>query len=128
MSIHVALHHRTSYRYEHPVTLGPQVVRLRPAPHARTRILGYTLKVQPENHFIDWQQDPFANYQARLVFPDRIRELAFEVEVIAGMRAYNPFDFFVEEYAAEFPFACDAQLRRELIPYLEAVEMPLWRG
>lgn len=101
---------------------------LRPAPHSRTRILGYTLKVQPENHFIDWQQDPFANYQARLVFPDRIRELAFEVEVIAGMRAYNPFDFFVEEYAAEFPFACDAQLRRELIPYLEVVEMPLWRG
>ena len=122
MAIRVAIHHKTRYVFDRPVAVSPHVVRLRPAPHSRTRILGYTLKVRPENHFINWQQDPFANYQARLVFPDRIRELAFEVEVIADMTAYNPFDFFVEEYAAEFPFSYDAQLRRELIPYLEALE------
>jgi len=123
MTIRVAIHHKTRYTFDRPVSVSPHVVRLRPAPHSRTRIRSYTLKVQPEHHFINWQQDPFANYQARLVFPDKIRELAFEVEVIADMTAYNPFDFFVEDYAAQYPFEYDPQLERELAPYLERVEL-----
>ena len=85
VSIHVALNHVTRYRYDRPVSLSPQVVRLRPAPHCRTRILAYSLKVTPAGHFINWQQDPQANFLARLVFPDRIRELKIEVDLVAEM-------------------------------------------
>jgi len=121
MTIRVAIHHKTRYEYDRPVALSPHVLRLRPAPHSRTAIHGYSLKVEPDNHFINWQQDPFGNHQARLVFPEKSRVLSFEVEVIADMTVFNPFDFFVEDYAAHYPFSYDQQLRRELVPYLETV-------
>ena len=117
MSIHVALHHRTTYRYDRPVALGPQSVRLRPAPHCRSRILAYSLKVRPERHFINWQQDPQSNYIARLVFPERTVELCIEVDLVAEMAAMNPFDFFLEPHAERWPFAYEAALAPDLAPY-----------
>src|SRR5690348_1529774 len=99
MAIHIALNHRTRYDYDRPVTLGPQIVRLRPAPHCRTRILSYSLRVTPEKHFINWMQDPQSNYAARLVFDKPTRELCVEVDLIAEMSVLNPFDFFLEPQA-----------------------------
>ncbi|MBX3226449.1 MAG: transglutaminase family protein [Labilithrix sp.] len=122
MSIHVALHHRTSYRYDRSVSLGPQSVRLRPAPHCRTKVLAYSLKVTPAKHFINWQQDPQSNYIARLVFPEKTTALEIEVDLVAEMAAYNPFDFFVEPYAEKWPFEYDPQLKVDLAPYLRVGE------
>jgi uncharacterized protein (DUF2126 family)/transglutaminase-like putative cysteine protease len=118
MSIHIALNHLTHYRYDRAVGLSPQIVRLRPAPHCRTRILSYSLKVTPAEHFINWQQDPQANYLARLVFPDTTTELKVEVDLVAEMAVFNPFDFFLAPYAEYFPFKYDANERRELVPYM----------
>ena len=122
MSIHVTLNHRTTYRYDRPVGLSPHVVRLRPAPHCRTPIEAYSLRITPAEHFINWQQDPFGNWAARLVFPAKTRELAIEVELIADLTVINPFDFFVEQSAEQFPFRYDEQLASQLAPYLEIVE------
>jgi uncharacterized protein (DUF2126 family)/transglutaminase-like putative cysteine protease len=119
MSIRVALTHKTVYRYDRLVNLGPHIVRLRPAAHCRTPILSYSLKVEPRNHFLNWQQDPYNNYLARLVFPDPAREFRVEVDLVAEMRVINPFDFFVEEAAERFPFEYEPVLARELSPYLE---------
>ena len=119
MSIHVALNHVTHYRYDRLVALSPQVIRLRPAPHSRTPILAYSLKVTPGEHFINWQQDPQGNYLARLVFPEKTREFRVEVDLVAGMSVINPFDFFPESYAEKFPFKYEAELREELLPYLQ---------
>jgi uncharacterized protein (DUF2126 family)/transglutaminase-like putative cysteine protease len=118
MSIHVALNHITHYRYDRLVGLSPQIVRLRPAPHCRTRILSYALKISPAEHFINWQQDPQANFLARLVFPDMTRELRIEVDLVAEMAILNPFDFFLAPYAEAFPFKYESVERRELAPYL----------
>jgi uncharacterized protein (DUF2126 family)/transglutaminase-like putative cysteine protease len=126
LSIHVALNHLTHYRYDRLVGLSPQLVRLRPAPHCRTRILSYSLKVQPADHFINWQQDPQANYMARLVFPDETRELRVEVDLVAEMAVYNPFDFFLAPYAEKIPFKYESNERRELVPYLvKSIATPL---
>ena len=122
MSIHVALNHRTSYQFDRPVNLSPHVVRLRPAAHSRTPILAYSLNIKPETHFINWQQDPFGNWLARLVFPEKTTEFSIEVDLVADMVTINPFDFFVEEYAQKFPFKYDAELKKELLPYLEIRE------
>ena len=118
MSIHVALSHITHYKYDRLVTLGPQIVRLRPAPHSRTQILSYSLKIEPADHFINWQQDPFANYQARLVFPQPTREFKVTVDMVVDMVTLNPFDFFLEPEAEEFPFNYSEPMARELAPYL----------
>jgi uncharacterized protein (DUF2126 family)/transglutaminase-like putative cysteine protease len=117
MSIHVALHHRTTYRYDRSVNLGPQSIRLRPAPHCRSRILSYSLKVLPSPHFLNWQQDPQSNYVARLVFPERTTELSIEVDLVAEMTAVNPFDFFLEPHAEQWPFEYEAVLAEDLAPY-----------
>ncbi|MBI2803307.1 MAG: transglutaminase family protein [Gammaproteobacteria bacterium] len=122
MSIHVALNHVTHYRYDRPVDLGPQVVRLRPAPHSRTRILSYSMRVDPHQYFINWQQDPQSNYLARLVFPDQTRELRIEIDLVAEMAVHNPFDFFLEPEAEQYPFAYSPEQARELAPYL--VKLP----
>ena len=119
MPIHVALNHVTHYRYDRPIELGPQVVRLRPAPHSRTRILSYSMRVLPAKHFVNWQQDPQSNHLARLVFPDRTSEFRVEVDLLAEMAVFNPFDFFLEPEAEEFPFAYEPELARELAPFLE---------
>ncbi|MFT4034240.1 MAG: transglutaminase family protein [Patulibacter sp.] len=119
MSIHVAVEHRTSYRYDRPVQLGPQVVRLRPAAHCRTPILSYSLHVGPQPHFVNWQQDPVGNHVARLVFPEPVTEFSVTVDLVADMTVINPFDFFVEESAEQFPFSYNEALKKELAPYLE---------
>jgi uncharacterized protein (DUF2126 family) len=123
VSIHIALHHVTHYRYEKAVELGPQIVRLRPAAHSRTRVLSYSLKVLPENHFINWQQDPQGNYLARLVFPEKTSELRVEVDLVAEMAVFNPFDFFLEPYAEKIPFLYASEEQRELAPYLETLPL-----
>ncbi len=120
MSIHAALTHVTHYKYDRLVTLGPQIVRLRPAPHCRSKIISYSLKIEPETHFVNWQQDPFANYQARLVFPEKTRELKITVDLVVEMAVYNPFDFFLDPSAEKFPFTYDSSLAQELAPYLAA--------
>ena len=122
MSIHVALRHHTKYQYDRPVVLTPHLIRLRPAAHCRTPIQAYTLKIQPENHFVSWQQDPFGNHIARVVFPKPVTELVIDVEVIADLTVINPFDFFIEDFAEEWPFDYSAQVKKELQPYLEVVE------
>src|SRR6478609_3638704 len=113
MSIKVAIRHQMFYEYDRAVNLSPHTFRLRPAPHCRTPILSYSLKVIPQNHFINWQQDPFGNMLARVVFPEKTTKLHFEVEVIADMIVINPDDF---------PFNYTTQLKKELLPYFEVTE------
>ncbi|GAC1533269.1 MAG: transglutaminase family protein [Ramlibacter sp.] len=118
MAIHAALNHVTHYRYDRPVRLGPQVVRLRPTPHCRSNVLSYSLRVEPVQHFTNWQQDPFANYQARLVFPEPTTGFKVTVDLVVEMAVYNPFDFFLEPSADSFPFRYEPLLAQELAPYL----------
>ncbi|HVW07079.1 MAG TPA: transglutaminase family protein [Bryobacteraceae bacterium] len=119
MGIRVALHHKTVYRYDRLVSLGPQVVRLRPAPHSRTPVISYSLRIEPAKHFINWQQDPQSNYLARIVVPDQTGTFSLEVDLIAEMTVLNPFDFFLEPCAEKFPFTYEKSLAKELAPFLE---------
>jgi uncharacterized protein (DUF2126 family) len=120
MTIRVALNHKTRYSFDRAVNLGPHEVRLRPAAHSRTPILSYSLKVEPSGHFLNWQQDPFGNWVARLVFPEKTESLEITVDLVADMTVINPFDFFIDEFAGNYPFEYPAGMKRELSPYLEA--------
>jgi uncharacterized protein (DUF2126 family)/transglutaminase-like putative cysteine protease len=123
MAIRVALRHRTTYAFDRPVNVSPHEIRLRPAPHCRTPIVGYSLQVEPAQHFLNWQQDPYGNWVARLVFPERTSKLAILVDLVADMTVINPFDFFVEPYAENFPFVYAPALAKELIPFLETAPL-----
>src|ERR1039457_1341078 len=118
MSVHVALNHKTHYRYDRQAIRGPEIVRLGPAPHCRTPILSYSLKVRPANHFINWQQYPQSNYLARLVFPEPANELFVAVDLVAEMAVFNPFDFFLEN-AEQYPFSYDAATLKDLSPSVD---------
>lgn len=122
MALKIVISHKTLYKYDRSVSLSPHIFRLRPAPHSRTPIEAYSIKIKPENQFFNWQQDPFGNYLARLIFPEKTKELSIEVEIIADLKTINPFDFFVEEYAEEFPFKYEETTKKELLPYLEITD------
>lgn len=122
MGILAQLHHVTDYRYDRLINLGPQTVRLRPSPHTRAIIQSYSLKIEPKDHFINWQQDPFSNYLARLVFPEKTRHFRVEVDLVAQIKVFNPFDFFLDKNVREFPFNYEKPLEETLIPYLEIRE------
>ncbi len=123
MAIRVALHHVTTYTYDRLINLGPQIIRLRPAPHCRTPILSYSLKVSPQEHFVNWQQDPHSNFQARFVFPKQTKAMHIEVDLVAEMTVINPFDFFVEQAAEKYPFQYDESLLRDLRPFMEMLPL-----
>src|SRR5437867_7591476 len=123
MAIRVALQHRSTYRFDRLVNLSPHEIRLRPAPHCRTPILGYSLNIEPDTHFLNWQQDPYGNWVARLVFTEPAPKLEITVDVTADMTVVNPFDFFVENYAEQYPFAYASPLAKELIPFLETAPL-----
>ncbi|MFD6391320.1 transglutaminase family protein [Nocardia sp. NPDC060259] len=122
MGIKVSLEHRTAYSFDRLVDVHPHEVRLRPAPHSRTPIEAYSLRVSPPGHYVNWQQDAFGNFVARLVFPEPTRELSITVGLIADLEVVNPFDFFVEDYAEHFPFAYPEALAADLEPYLRPVD------
>ena len=115
----IALQHRTTYRFDRPIAIGPHVIRLRPAPHSRTAIEAYSLTISPSDHFINWQQDPFGNHLARAVFPTKASELDITVGLVADMKVINPFDFFIESYAETYPFDYPDVLAADLKPYLD---------
>ena len=122
MTIITALHHLTRYDYDRPIMMGAQVIRLRPAPHARAFIQSYALQISPQPHFINWQQDPFGNYLARIVFPEPTRYFEVAVDLVTSLQVFNPFDFFLDESAQSIPFKYDPDTAEELIPYLEIKE------
>jgi len=122
MALKIVISHKTTYKYDRPVSLSPHIFRLRPAPHSRTPIEAYSIKITPENQFFNWQQDPFGNYLARLIFPEKTTELSIDVEIIADLKTINPFDFFIEEYAEEYPFEYNEATKKELLPYLEVTK------
>ena len=122
MTIRIAVNHKTEYKFDRLVQLSPHIIRLRPAPQCRTAILSYSLNIEPAEHFINWQQDPFGNYLARLVFPERTKKLSVEVDLVAEMTVIDPFDFFLEESAEEFPFKYESHLKKDLAPYLEITD------
>lgn len=123
MAIRIALNHKTLYNYDRLATLGPQVIRLRPAPHCRTSIVSYSMKILPADHFLNWQQDPLSNYLARLLVEKPTKQFGVEVDLVADMAPINPFDFFLEEEATTYPFTYKRSLQKELRPFFAKMPM-----
>src|SRR3978361_1617436 len=121
MNIEIELHHRTAYRYEKAVALGPQLIKLRPAPHCRTPILSYALQLTPADHILHWQFDPLGNQVARVIFPRKVSEFVADVTLIADLTPINPFAFFLDPGFETFPSQSPAELAQNLEPY-RAVE------
>ena len=116
----VVIQHRSRYVYPRPARLGPHVIRLRPADHARAAIERYQLAIEPE-HRVHWHRDPHGNHVARVTFRagQSTEALDVLVELAVDIRPINPFDFFVDDRAKRLPFGYPDELDAELVPYLD---------
>lgn len=122
MSRAVSIAHVTTYRYDRPVFLGPQTIRLTPAPHARARILQHELTVAPGNHTLRHGRDPQGGVESRAIFGGRVAHFEITVRLDAELIPTNPFDFVLEGGAERWPFDYDPLLRAELAPCLGGVQ------
>ena len=109
MPIRVSLHHQTTYDYDKSVSIFPQTIRLRPAAHCRTPIESYSLRVEPRAAFSELAAGPVR----KLPGPARVSGAAAGIGVwrsclCAELTVINPFDFFLDEYAEQWPFTYDA--------------------
>jgi len=110
----IGLVHRTSYRYDRPVRLGPQSIRLRPMPHARTPIPSYALRIGPEPASLHWQQDPHGNSLARAVLPGPIDAMDVVVDLVADLAPQDPFNFLLDPGAESWPFRYEPLMADDL--------------
>ncbi|MFT8550349.1 MAG: transglutaminase family protein [Acetobacter okinawensis] len=90
MSSHVTLLHRTCYRYDRPVSMGPQTIRLRPMQASRTPIESYGLHISPKGSQLRWERDSCGNDVACVGFSDRLTHFDIEVSLVADMTVYDP--------------------------------------
>jgi transglutaminase-like putative cysteine protease len=101
------IHHKTEYRYAHPVAFGEHRVMLRPRDGHDLRVRESKLTIVPEPMRLRWIHDVFGNSVAIATFDERARKLTFISEVTVEHEPEEEFALTPDDPAYFYPFLYD---------------------
>ena len=114
----LTIHHKTEYRYAHPVAFGEHRIMLRPRDGHDLRVLSNELEISPQPMSLRWIHDVFGNSVAIATFDERADLLSF---VNTATVEHNPAEEFAltpDDTAYFYPFVYDDEEFPDLVQFI----------
>src|ERR1700743_2370558 len=114
----LTIHHKTEYRYTHPVAFGEHRIMLRPRDGHDLRVLSGSLEIVPEPMSLRWIHDVFGNSVAIATFEERAQVLSITSTATVEHNPAEEFALTADDQAYFYPFLYDQEEFPDLVQFI----------
>jgi transglutaminase-like putative cysteine protease len=114
----LTIHHKTEYRYAHPVAFGEHRIMLRPRDGHDLRVLSGSLRIAPPPMSLRWIHDVFGNSVAIATFDERAEVLSVVSSATVDHNPAEEFALTPDDPAYFYPFRYDDEEFPDLAQYI----------
>jgi transglutaminase-like putative cysteine protease len=114
----LTIHHKTEYRYTHPVAFGEHRIMLRPRDGHDLRMLSGNLDIVPAPMSLRWIHDVFGNSVAIATFDERAQILSISSTATVEHNPAHEFALTADDPAYFYPFFYDDEELPDLVQFI----------